>query len=397
MRPPIGCISEARSLRLGDADVCRTLGLNDAVSHLSHEAGGDYPLPGQRGYGLARTNVGVMSQSPNVVRFGILGAARIAPAALVRPARKIPGAAVVAVAARDQSRAAAFAEQHGIPRVHDTYDALLADPDVDAIYNPLPNGLHGRWTIAALRRGKHVLCEKPFAANAAEAQEVAVAARGTGLVVAEAFHWRYHPLAHRALEVIASGEIGAVRHIDAAMCFPLPKRSDIRWNLSLAGGATMDAGCYPVSMIRTYGGGEPTVVRARAKTLTRHVDRWMQADLRFDDGTTARLTASMLAAWPVLKMSVRVVGTAGTMTIVNPIMPQAFHLLRVRTPAGYRREQAAKRSTYAFQLEAFLASVLSGEPVLTGLDDAVANMRVIDAIYRAAGLPLREPVTTSGG
>ena len=131
------------------------------------------------------------------LRFGILGAARIAPMALIQPARRVPEAQVVAIAARDGAKARAFAAKHGIPRVHESYDALLADPELDAIYNPLPNGLHCEWTIRALRAGKHVLCEKPIASNASEAQQMADAARETGRVLVEAFHWRYHPLAKR--------------------------------------------------------------------------------------------------------------------------------------------------------------------------------------------------------
>src|SRR5947209_5075309 len=178
------------------------------------------------------------------LRIGCLGAARIAPAALSKPARGDDEVEATAVAARDASRARAFAAKHGVPVVHDSYEALLADPDVDAIYNPLPNGLHGLWTLRALEAGKHVLCEKPFTANAAEAVLVADAAKASGLMVMEAFHWRYHPMAARMLEVIASGDLGDVRRVEAALCFPLPLFNDIRYQLDLAGGALMDAGCY---------------------------------------------------------------------------------------------------------------------------------------------------------
>src|SRR2546427_7948192 len=139
------------------------------------------------------------------LRLGTLGAARIAPAALIRPARRVDEAEVVAVAARDPQRAARFASKHGVARVHESYDALLDDPEVDAVYNPLPNGLHARWTIAALEAGKHVLCEKPFTANAAEAETVASVAARTGRVLMEAFHYRYHPLAERMRAIVESG------------------------------------------------------------------------------------------------------------------------------------------------------------------------------------------------
>src|SRR5204863_5015745 len=154
------------------------------------------------------------------VRIGCLGAARIAPAALIKPACTSEEVDATAIAARDAGRARVFAAKHSVPVVHDSYDALLADPDVDAIYNPLPNGLHALWTIRALEAGKHVLCEKPFTANAAEAERVRDAAEASGLVVMEAFHWRYHSLAARMLEVVRSGELGDVRHVETWMCFP---------------------------------------------------------------------------------------------------------------------------------------------------------------------------------
>jgi predicted dehydrogenase len=186
------------------------------------------------------------------LRIGTLGAARITPAALVKPARTVPEVEIVAVAARDHARAEKFARKHGITTIHDSYEALLADPSVQAVYNPLPNGLHGRWTIAALEAGKHVLCEKPFTANADEAEAVAaVAAEHPDLVVMEAFHYRFHPLVPALLDIIAGGELGTVRRIETRMCIPLPVRSDIRYQLDLAGGALMDVGCYAIHQLRT--------------------------------------------------------------------------------------------------------------------------------------------------
>ncbi len=218
------------------------------------------------------------------LRIGIFGAASIAPSALIKPAKENGEVIVAAVAARDVARAQAFAAEHNIALVHDSYDALIADPDLDAVYNPLPNSLHGRWTRAALAAGKHVLCEKPFSANAAEAREIAELAAGSDRVVMEAFHYRYHPLTLRIEEIIASGELGKLERVEAAMCFPLPKFSDIRYNYSLGGGATMDAGCYAVHMARTFGGGTPEVVSAQAKLRDPLVDRAMTAELRFRQG-----------------------------------------------------------------------------------------------------------------
>ena len=324
------------------------------------------------------------------VRIGILGAARIAPRALVDPAKDNPDVVVAAVAARDVSRAQAFAAKHNIARVHDDYAKLIADPDVDAIYNPLPNGLHGKWTRAAIEAGKHVLCEKPFTANAAEAREIAELAATSDRVVMEAFHYRYHPLALRIEEIIASGELGTLQRVEATLCFPLPMFSDIRYNYSLAGGATMDAGCYTVHMVRIFGGSTPEVVSAQAKLHGPEIDRAMTAELRFAGGHTGRIRCSMWSR-RLLDISAKVVGDQGELSVLNPAVPQLFHRLSVRTANDNRVERFGRRASYAYQLDAFAAAVLRGTPFPTTPQDAIENMTVIDAIYRKAGLPLRQP------
>jgi predicted dehydrogenase len=324
------------------------------------------------------------------LRIGILGAARIAPTALVKPASASSDVEVVAVAARSAERAQAFAAKHGIPRAHSSYEALLADPDIDAVYNPLPNGLHGRWTRAALSAGKHVLCEKPFTANAAEAREIADLAAASDRVVMEAFHYRYHPLALRAEEIVASGELGSLERVETAVCFPLPKFSDIRYDYDLAGGATMDAGCYAVHMARVFGGETPSVVSASAKLRSPRVDRAMTAELRYPSGHTGRVTCSLWSS-SFLKISAKVTGSKGSLSMFNPLAPQAYHRFSVRIGESRRTEKFPRRASYEYQLDAFAAAVLRGEPVKTSAADAVETMTVIDEIYRAAGLPLREP------
>ena len=325
------------------------------------------------------------------LRIGILGAAAIAPAALIKPARDNPEVEVAAVAARDTSRAQAFATKHGIATVHPSYEALIADPSLDAVYNPLPNGLHGRWTRAALAAGKHVLCEKPFTANASEARSIAQLAAESDRVVMEAFHYRYHPLALRVEEIVASGELGKLQRVETALCFPLPKFSDIRYNFALAGGATMDAGCYAVHMARTFGGGEtPEVVSATARLRSHEVDRAMTAELRFPSGHTGSVRCSMWSS-SLLRISARVVGSDGSLSVLNPVMPSLFHRFSVRTSEGRRSERFPRRASYSYQLDAFAEAVLRGGPVLTPPLDAVENMTVVDGIYRAAGLSVRSP------
>ena len=289
------------------------------------------------------------------LRIGILGAARIAPIALIRPARELAEAEVVAVAARSPEKAAKFASKHGVPRVHPSYEALLADPEIDAVYNPLPNGLHCEWTLAALEAGRHVLCEKPMASNADETLRMAVAAEKAGLVLDEAFHWRAHPLAARMREIIESGEIGELRHVEASLCIPFLLPGDIRYRLDLAGGATMDTGCYTVSVVRHLAGSEPEVRGARAKLSSPGVDRFMQAELDFGGGVSGRITCSLFSA-KLLSVSASAEGTKGSLRVFNPIAPHLYHRLSVRGEQGSRSERVRGDATYTHQLRAFRVS-----------------------------------------
>jgi predicted dehydrogenase len=326
----------------------------------------------------------------DTLRIGILGAAAIAPQALIKPARQVPEVTVAAVAARDRRRADAFARKHGIPRVYDSYAALVEADDIDAVYIPLPNGLHGGWTLRAVAAGKHVLCEKPFTANASEARAVAEAVGKTDRVVMEAFHYRYHPLTARVLQLVGDGTIGAVRHVEAHLCFPLPRFSDIRYNLGLAGGATMDAGCYVLHALRTFGPGEPTVREARARLHRPEVDRAMDIRVDYPGGATGRAVTSMWSA-RLLDVSLRIVGEAGTIRVLNFVVPQMYHRLSVRTAGGRRVERVPGDATYTYQLRAFHDAVATGTPVLTGADDAVNTMTLVDEAYRKAGLAPRQP------
>ncbi|HEX4058686.1 MAG TPA: Gfo/Idh/MocA family oxidoreductase [Galbitalea sp.] len=328
-----------------------------------------------------------MTASP--IRVGILGAADIAPDALINPAKSVEEVEITSVAARDPRRAAEFAAEHGIPRVLETYDALLADPDIDLIYNPTPNGLHGRWTVAAVQAGKHVLCEKPFTANAAEAREVAAAIARADRIVIEAFHYRYHPLIARALEISRSGELGKVVSIEAGFGGMGRPLDDIRWSLPLAGGALMDVGCYPVHLVRTLAGAQPEVVAARADMSETGVDADMDIDLRFPEGATGRVRTSMQS--PTQFLYATVTGEDGVLEIENPFIPMKGNSLTVRSGSDVRTEKFTTEPSYLFQLRAVADVLLRGAPVLTDTADAIANMDVIDAAYRAAGLEPHSP------
>jgi predicted dehydrogenase len=321
------------------------------------------------------------------LRVGILGAARIAPLAIIKPAQQVDGVQVTAVAARDPQRAQKFATKHGIGRVHTSYDDLVDDPDIDAVYIPLPNGLHADWTLRAIAAGKHVLCEKPFTANEAEALQVADAADASDRVVMEAFHYRYHALAERMRSIAHDGTLGEIKSVRTWLCFPLPKFSDIRYNYALAGGASMDC-CYPIHALRLLGPGRPEVVAARAKKHGDDVDRAMTAHFKFPSGATGRTEASMWS-WRALKIAAHVDGTRGSMRVINYVAPQYYNRLKLTVDGKTTRERVKSEPSYTLQLRAFLAAVRDGAEFPTTARDAVETMRLIDDVYRAAGLPLR--------
>jgi predicted dehydrogenase len=324
-----------------------------------------------------------------MITIGILWAGRIGPAALVRPARLLDGEVrAEAVAARDAARAGDFARRHGIPRSMGTYQELVEDKGIDAIYNALPNSLHAEWSIRALQAGKHVLCEKPMACNAPEAQRMAEAADRAGRLLVEAFHYRYHPLVLRMKEIVAGGELGELRHIEAHFCVPLWNSSDIRYRYELGGGATMDLGCYCINLIRFLAGAEPEVTGARALLASPQIDRFMEADFRFPAGATARMTCSL---WSRVLLRTRALarGTKGELRVWLPFQPHFSRRLAVRGQGGRRVEWFSREPSYVWQLRAFAAAARGRASILTTAADAVANMRVMDAVYAEAGLKPR--------
>ncbi len=325
------------------------------------------------------------------LRIGVLGAARIAENAIVTPARTV-GVRLVAVAARDRGRAETFAATYGVERVLDSYADVIADPEVEAVYNPLANGLHAPWNLAAIAAGKHVLSEKPFAADAEEAAEVRDAGVRAGVVVVEGFHYLYHPVTQRLHELLATGELGDLERVEVTMNIPAPEANDPRWSLPLAGGALMDLGCYSLHAHRVlapWGGGQPTLVAARggARDGAPGIDEWVDVDLAFPSGAVGLARCNMAAE--ELEMSYRVVGTRGEATATNFVLPHLDDRLLVNTADGEHVEHLGKRSSYTYQLEAFTASVREGVPSPTDGDDAVATMTLIDQCYEAIGLGRR--------
>ncbi|KAJ4473635.1 NAD(P)-binding protein [Lentinula aciculospora] len=374
--------------------------------------------------------VKVEDTSNKLIKFGILGAANIAPPALIIPAKSHSEVIVYAVAARDQQKAQKFAKKHGISKVYggnDGYQQLLDDPEIDAIYNPLPNGLHFEWTMKALLAGKHVLCEKPFADTAEEVKQMFDLAERKGLVLLEAFHYRFHPAIQRVKAILNSGELGKINSIDAKLAAPAGaiKDTDIRFNLALGGGAMMDIGCYTLNCIRYLTSSDPTsVVSATAFPLKAaninetKIDRAMNATLALPNDVLATLEVDLAMPWEffppkLFKFWVEVKCEGGDVELLNFVLPTFCHSIKVSTKAGgtttKRIEKVYKFAdahmddnskaldlgedwwlTYRYQLEAFVDKIQGRTPqTWVTRDDSVSNLEWIERIYDKAGIAPR--------
>jgi predicted dehydrogenase len=286
------------------------------------------------------------------LRLGVLGAAKIARVFIdaVRPSPKV---VVAAVASRDAERAAAFARDTGVPKVHASYEALLDDPAIEAVYVPLPNNLHAVWAIRAAEAGKHVLCEKPLAASAAEARAIFEAARRHDVYVVEAYPYLAQPQTLKMRELLAAGAIGKLQIVQAAFGFPLSDAANIRMSPDLAGGAIMDAGSYPASFVRTVAGTRPVRVQAIARWGPSGVDLTTLGTLQFDSGLLAQISCSFTTA---RHRHAFIVGDAGSIvtTYYNDTGATFPPLLDVRRGTGWdaARETIETAATAGFLAEA---------------------------------------------
>ena len=320
------------------------------------------------------------------LRIGILGAAKIAPGALITPAKETGVAVAYAVAARDPARAAAFALAHGIEVVAESYEALIHHPDVDVIYNALPPSRHADLSIMALQAGKPVLCEKPFCMNSEQARAMTTAADSAGVLLMEAFHYRYHPLFLRVVELLRGGEIGEIEGIEAEFSVPIPfAPGELRHVPALGGGALMDLGTYALHWCRSVAGSEPTVTSAACVFSDQGVDLETDAVLDFA-GVPARARCSMQPG--PFKATLQVTGRLGVLTVTNPLAPQMGHRLTLAGKGEPMQETFTREATYNFQLRAFVEAVRDGAMPVTSGQDSVSQMALIDAIYAAAGRKL---------
>lgn len=325
----------------------------------------------------------------NGLRIGVLGASRIAEVAIVEPAQ-ILGHRLVACAARDKARASVFAEKYDVERVLGSYQDVIDDAEVDVVYNPLANSLHAPWNLAAVRAGKPVLTEKPFARDRVEAATVRDAAASAGVTVMEGFHYLFHPVTRRLQQLLEDGTLGELRHVEAVMRMPAPDPADLRWSLDLAGGVMMDLGCYGLHAQRLFGrfaGGAPTVASASAVQRYPGVDESIDVDLEFPNGATGVSRNSMID--PDYLFTLKVVGSKGEAFAHNYIKPNEDDRVSVTVGSKTTVEQLGTRSSYTYQLEAFADHVVNGAALPLDAADAVTNMAMVDDAYRAAGMSPR--------
>ena len=323
------------------------------------------------------------------LRWGILSTADIGVRKVIPGIRRAARCEVAAIASRDAEAARAAAARLDIPKAHGSYDALLADPDVDAVYIPLPNHLHAEWTIAALRAGKHVLCEKPLAMTADDAQLMVDVAHESGLHLMEAFMYRHHPTWVAAMDLVDSGRIGTLTAVQSWFSFFNDDPANIRNIREYGGGALFDIGCYSVNLSRMIFRGEPRRVQASIRRdATSGVDVLTSAILDFDRGIAAFTCSTRSES----DQRVDIYGTTGRISIgipfnIPPDRPASIFVTAGGDPPVAPATEILEYPTadpYAVEFERFATAVLDGGPTPVPPEDAVANLRVIDAIFAAA-------------
>jgi predicted dehydrogenase len=322
------------------------------------------------------------------IRWGVLSTAKIGRVHVIPAIQQSQFGRVTAIASRDLARARTTAQELDIATAYGSYKELLADPEVDAIYNPLPNHLHVPWTIRSLEAGKHVLCEKPIAMSTAEAEQLAgVAAVHPESKVMEAFMVRFHPQWQTARQLVHNGQIGQLRTVQTFFSYHNVDPKNVRNQRDLGGGALLDIGCYPITMARFLFDGEPRRVLGHVERDPKtQVDRLTSAVLEFFQGTATFTCATQLAPY----QRTNIFGTAGRIEIEIPFNAPADRPCRIWVQAGQQADSPIEEmkfdtcNQYTLQADAFARAIFENTPVPTPLADAVANMRVIERVFQSA-------------
>ncbi len=324
------------------------------------------------------------------IKWGVLGNALIARKCVIPAIQKSHNGIIHALGTRSPATAEEVAEKNGIQHVYDTYEAVIEDPAIDAVYIPLPNHLHQPWSQKALSAGKHVLCEKPLACNARQAREMAEHAASCGRLLMEAFMYRFHPRSRRIKQMVDENAIGDPRLVRSAFCFHMDEDiiqsgDNIRLKPEMGGGALMDVGCYGVSVARWMIGTEPLKVQAQAVYHAAGVDLHLVGTLGFSGGQLATVEASFVTS---LQQTYAVVGTRGTIELPhNAFVPwekDAAYTLRAQDEETGQEHQVQGADEYQLMVEHFADAVLNRADLSYTPDDSIANMRVLDALAEAA-------------
>lgn len=321
---------------------------------------------------------------PDKIRWGILSTARIGQRRVIPAMQQSSNGEVVAVASRSEDKAKAFAEPLGIPKVYGSYEELIADPDIDAIYNPLPNSAHAEWSIKCAEAGKPVLCEKPLASDAAESQTIVDAFAERDLLFAEAFMYRFHPQTERIQQMVAEGAIGQLQAIQSAFTFPISDEANIRLSKDLAGGAVMDVGCYCINLMRHMTGEEPDTVRAIARFGdVSQVDETLSGIVSFPSGVVGHFDSGLRT---YRRHMYELRGTEGYIIAQEGFTMPADKETSIFWEHNDIQENITIPTTNHYQLmaEDFADALLNGRPPRFLPQDAVENMRVIDNLLASA-------------
>lgn len=315
-----------------------------------------------------------------VLNWGLLSTARINNA-LITPLRASKRNKLVAVASRSQENANAYAKEKKIARAHGSYEALLADPDIDVIYNPLPNHLHAEWTIKAVEAGKHVLCEKPLALTVEEVDAVKSAARTHGRVVAEAFMYRHHPQTLKVQEIVKNGSLGTMKLIRGSFSYVLSRKGDVRLNPEWGGGSIWDVGCYPISYARSVLGQEPLEVFGHQVIGPTGIDDTFVGQMRFDNEILMQFDSSFVIPSHVF---MEIVGSEGTISIPNPFKPNENEKIYLTREGRTETIKIKGQELYIGEVEDMADCILLGKEPRVSLEDSRGNVHVIKSLLESA-------------
>lgn len=319
-----------------------------------------------------------MNQTP--LKWGLLSTARI-NRALIPPLRASTRNILLAVASRSEESAQSYAREWKIPRAHGSYEALLADPEIDVIYNSLPNHLHAEWTMKAMRAGKHVLCEKPMVLTLAELDEVAATARETGMVVTEAFMYRHHPQTQKVKEMVDGGTIGSLQSIRGSFTFNLTREGNYRSSPEMGGGSIWDVGCYPISYARLLAGAEPVEVFGWEMRGPGGIDETFTGQMRFAGDIHAQFDCGFKAP---LRSHMEIVGTEGFIHVPNPFKPGRGEEVTLGRDGKQEKLKIEGQELYIGEVEDMADAILLGKPPRISLEDSRGNLAAILALIRSA-------------